>query len=266
MHLTNRPSASLFRFVLTVASLSAAMFLAACGSSGSKPVPLPPAIPSAEPVLLYVGAGTSSSDVSAIESVLGTLHVGFTTATGSQLEALDEAHLGGYKLIIIPGGNSITIGQNLSANAAANIRTAVTGYGVHYLGVCAGAFFGGYSIYNGVDLTSGVFFNFYAAEFQGIHIEPVQLTFPNRAPLDVYWQDGPQLSGWGNVVARFPDGTPAIVEGNSGPGFVILTGVHLEAPASWRVGLAFNTPLGTDLAYAGTLFQAALNGNPLPHF
>jgi Biotin-protein ligase, N terminal len=230
------------------------------------PAALPPAIPSSEPVLLFRGTGTTSSDVSALEALLASLGLGYTTADSTELNAMSEAQLGGYKLIIIPGGNSITIGQNLAASTASAIRGAVQGYGVHYLGICAGAFFGGYSIYNGVNLTSGVSFDFYADEFKAIHQEPVEISFPSDAPLDVYWQDGPQLSGWGEVVARFPDGTPAIVEGQSGKGFVIFTGVHLEAPENWRGSMAFSTPVSVDLAYAETVIKAALDGTPLPHF
>jgi hypothetical protein len=81
----------------------------------------------------------------------------------------------------------------------------------------------------------------------------------------VYWNDGPQMSGWGDVVAKYPDGTPAIVEGPWGNGFVMLAGVHLEAPASWRVA-GMNYTAAADIAYAGTMIQAALNGMPLPHF
>ncbi|HVR22394.1 MAG TPA: BPL-N domain-containing protein [Candidatus Polarisedimenticolia bacterium] len=227
---------------------------------------LPPAITAAEPVLLFNGTGTTSSDVAAVEAVLGTLGVGYVTADSAQLNAMTEPQLGGYKLMIVPGGNSITIGQSLTADTASMIRGAVQQYGVNYLGLCAGAFFGGYSIYNGVDLTGGVSFDFYADEFKGIHLEPVEISLPNSGPLDVYWQDGPQLSGWGAVVAEFPDGTPAIVEGQSGKGFVIFTGVHPEAPESWRGALTFTTPASADLAYAGTVIQAALNGTPLPHF
>ena len=168
--------------------------------------------------------------------------------------------------MIVPGGNSITIGGSLTGDTASMIRGAVQDYGLHYLGICAGAFFGGYSIYNGVDLTAGVSFDFYADENKGIHVEPVLISFPGSAPLDVYWQDGPQLSGWGAVVAKFPDGTPAITEGQSGKGFVIFTGVHLEAPESWRGSMIFTTPVAVDLAYAGTVIQATLNGTPLPHF
>jgi len=229
------------------------------------PVPLPPPIPAADPVLLYNGVGTSA-DVLAVEAVLRTLGISYATADANQLNAMSEPQLGGYKLVIVPGGNSITIGDNLSANTAAMIRGAVQQYGVNYLGICAGAFFGGYSLHNGVNLTGGIAFNFYADEFKGIHKEPVTISFPTSGPLDVYWEDGPQLSGWGQVVAKFPDGTPAIVEGQSGKGFVIFTGVHLEAPESWRESMVFNTPVSVDLAYAGTVFQAALNATPLPHF
>lgn len=261
-----RRFAGIPRLVLVIATLAAPIISSGCGSHSQQPTAvLPPAILAATPVLLFNGTGTSS-DVLAVEAVLGTLGVAYTTADSTQLNAMSGPQLGGYKLIIVPGGNSITIGQNLSEDTASKIRSAVQNYGVHYLGICAGAFFGASSIYNGVDLTSGVSFDFYADENKGIHQEPVEISFPDNSQLDVYWQDGPQLSGWGAVVAKFPDGTPAIVEGQSGKGFVIFTGVHLEAPADWRGSMTFTTPVSEDLAYAGTVVQAALNGTPLPHF
>jgi glutamine amidotransferase-like uncharacterized protein len=179
---------------------------------------------------------------------------------------MSEQQLGGYKLLIVPGGDSTVIGKNLNPSAAENIRGAVADYGLHYLGICAGAFFGGYSVYNGVDLTGGVSFDFYKDEFNGIHLEPIVISFPDGDQMDVYWEDGPQLSGWGQVVAKFPDGSPAIVEGVSGKGFVIFTGVHLEAPANWRGSMNFSTPVSVNLAYAATVMQAAFDGKALPHF
>lgn len=250
--------------------LALAITSTGCGSRSAQsaavtPV-LAPAVKSAQPVLLYVGTGTSSSDVAAVEAVLSSLKIGYLTADQDQMNAMTEPVLGGYTLLIVPGGNSITIGNNLSGSATTTIHNAVAQYGLHYLGICAGAFFGGYSIYNGVDLTSGVWFNFYSAESSGIHLEPVEISLTNGEMLDVYWNDGPQLSGWGDVVAKYPDGTPAIAEGTSGNGFVLLTGVHLEAPESWRGGMNFTTPVSVDLAYSGTVVQAALSGTPLPHF
>jgi len=217
-------------------------------------------------VLLFNGTGTSSTDVAAVETVLATLNLKYTTANTSQLDAMTQTQLEAYKLLIVPGGNSITIGDNLSHAATTNIRNAVQVGGLHYLGICAGAFFGGSSIYNGLDLTSGVWFNLYANRGKGTGKTAVNVSYPIGVPLDQYWQDGPQLDGWGNIVGKYPDGTSAIVEGTSGKGWVILSGIHAEAPASWRSGMTFTTTVAVDNAYAATMVTAALNGTSLPHY
>jgi glutamine amidotransferase-like uncharacterized protein len=67
-------------------------------------------------------------------------------------------------------------------------------------------------------------------------------------------------------VAKYPDGTPAIVEGTSGKGWGILSGVHVEAPAKWRRGMTFTTPASDDNVYAIKLIDAALNRTSLPHY
>src|SRR5947199_249715 len=134
--------------------------------------------------------------------------------------------------------------------------------------ICAGGFFAGNSwIYNYLDLTpTGVWFNYYADEFKGIYKEAVEVKDSTGTQLDQYWENGPQFTGWGKIVGKYPDGTPAIVEGNSGKGWVILSGVHPEAPASWRTGMTFTTSVAVDNAYAETLVTAALNGTSLPHY
>jgi glutamine amidotransferase-like uncharacterized protein len=258
--------------LVAVATVTPIVFTA-CGTPGStvgvpaRLAALPTPIgTSSVPILLFNGTGTSASDVAAVEAILATLKLSYSTANSSQLNGMSETTLKAYKLFIVPGGNSITIGQHLFTNATTNVRNAIQKDGLHYLGICAGGFFGGYSIYNGLNLTSGVWFNFYADYNKGIHKEPVEVTMPNKSQLDIYWENGPQFSGWGTIVGKYPDGTPAIVEGKSGNGWVTLAGVHPEAPASWRIGMKFTTPLSVDLAYAGTLVQYALNGSTLPHY
>ena len=137
---------------------------------------------------------------------------------------------------------------------------------MNYLGICAGAFFAGSSPYKGLNLTEGVRFKFYALENRNIRKAAVRIEIAGSATLDHYWEDGPQLTGWGNVVAKYPDGTPAIVQGTNGDGWVVLSGVHPEAPDSWRRGLTFNTPAQVDNAYAATLIGAALHRMPLAHY
>jgi glutamine amidotransferase-like uncharacterized protein len=181
------------------------------------------------------------------------------------LNAASESRLRESRLFIVPGGNFVRIGNSLTPHATATLRSAVEN-GVSYLGICAGAFFAGNSPYNGLNLTAGKPFGFYAAEAHGIRKTSVAITAAAGQTLDQYWEDGPQLTGWGAVVAKYPDGTPAIVEGTVGSGWAILSGVHAEAPASWRRGMNFRTPVEIDNAYAASLIRAALNREWLPHY
>ena len=219
----------------------------------------------AAPILVFKGKGTSPNDVAAVETILNGNHLSYSTVNSSQLNAMGESRIRGYRLLIVPGGNFIDIGNGLTSNTTANIRNAVQS-GLNYLGICAGGFFAGNSGFNGLNLTSGVRFGFYSAEDRGIRKGAVPITGAGAPTLEQYWEDGPQFTGWGAVVGKYPDGTPAIVEGTSGSGWVVLSGVHPEAPKDWRRGMTFNTPVSIDNAYAGTLIRAALNRVPLSHY
>jgi hypothetical protein len=217
------------------------------------------------PILLFNGTGTSPNDVAAIETLLEKSGISYSTASSAQMDEMSAARLRTYRLIIVPGGDFTRIGIGLKKETAMKLRGAVQ-YGVNYLGICAGAFFAGRTPYNGLNLTSGVQFGFYSAEARGSRRAAVPISGAGTPTFDQYWEDGPRLTGWGAVVGRYPDGTPAVVQGQSGKGFIILAGVHPEAPESWRGGMDFTTPASVDNAYAVTLIHSALDGRPLPHF
>jgi glutamine amidotransferase-like uncharacterized protein len=219
----------------------------------------------AAPILLFTGTGTSPNDVTAVEGILNGNQLTYSTVTSSRLNQMSEAQIRRYRLLIVPGGDFVAIGNSLTPGATANIRRAVQS-GLNYLGICAGGFFAGNSPYNGLNLTSGVRFGFYSAEAQGIHKTAVAIAAAGASTLEQYWEDGPQFTGWGTVVGKYPDGTPAIVEGTFGGGWVILSGVHPEAPAGWRRGMTFHTQAADDNAYAATLIRAALNRSTLAHY
>ena len=178
---------------------------------------------------------------------------------------MSASQLRAYRLMVVPGGNFIAMAESLTPSTTANVHNAVQG-GLNYLGICAGAFLAGQGSYNSVNLTSGVQFGFYAAERRGVRKAAVAIAGVGTPPVEHYWEDGPELTGWGVVVGRYPDGTPAIVEGSSGKGWVILTGVHPEAPESWRREMTFTTPARVANEYAGTLNEAALHRTLLPHY
>ena len=216
-------------------------------------------------VLLFNGSGTSPNDAAALESILREHRIRYATADSRQLGGMSGPQLRAYRLLIVPGGNFEQMGTGLSTTATANVRSAV-GAGLNYLGICAGAFLAGNSPYNGLNLTSGVRFGFYSAEGRGVRRAAVDIAIAGSPPLLQYWEDGPQLTGWGDVVAKYPDGTPAIVEGTVGEGWVILTGTHPEAPESWRNGLVFAAPAAVSRQYAATLIEAGLHRRTLEHY
>jgi glutamine amidotransferase-like uncharacterized protein len=242
--------------------LIAAAFAAfrAIGDEGRMPAPAGIA-----PILLFNGNGTSPGDVEAMEKILSSGRLPYSKVNSSRLNRMSESQIREYRLLIVPGGNFVRIGNWLTSGTAAHIRNAVHS-GLNYLGICAGAFFAGNSPYNGLNLTSGARFGFYAAEARGVRKTAVAISSAGGQTLDQYWEDGPQLAGWGAVVGKYPDGTPAVVQGTFGNGSVILIGVHPEAPASWRSGMRFRTPAELDNAYAATLIRAALNRELLPHY
>jgi len=224
----------------------------------------PPGSGEAPPILLFAGEGTSPNDVKAVETILKARQFSYFKAGSSQLNSMSESQLGAYRLLIVPGGNYITIGDSLKPGTATNIHNAVQG-GLNYLGICAGAILAGHASSNSINLTSGVRFDFYTDVNRGIHKSVVAITGVGTSTIEHYWEDGPQFSGWGAVVGKYPDGTPAIVEGTFGKGFVILSGVHPEAPESWRSGMTFTTPASAANDYAATLIEAAMKGTWLPH-
>lgn len=234
----------------------AALWLVACSPSAPK-----------EPasILLFRGAGASRNGVKAIESILKNGGHAYSLVDSEQLNRLSESDLRTYRLLIVPGGNYLTMGNSLTPDTAAKVRRSVES-GVNYLGVCAGGLLAGQGASNGFNLAAGVRFGFYQEVNRGVHKAAVVVTGVDGTSIEHYWEDGPQFAGWGSVVGRYPDGTPAVVEGNAGKGWVILCGVHPEAPEVWRQGMAFSTPAEKANRYAATLVEAALTGSQLPHF
>lgn len=218
-------------------------------------------------MLLFAGNGTSPNDVAAVERILKNNQLPYATVTSRQLNGMSTSQLMAYRLMIVPGGNFIDMSSSLTPRTTANIHDAVQA-GLNYLGICAGAFIAGdgHGRYNGMNLTSGVRFEFYAAEARGIRKAVVAIAGADSQAIEHYWEDGPELTGWGAIVGKYPDGTPAIVEGQSGQGWVMLSGVHPEAPEAWRHEMVFTMPATVANAYAGRLVQAALHRTPLPHY
>jgi glutamine amidotransferase-like uncharacterized protein len=221
------------------------------------------AIAPAGAILLFEGAGTSANGVAAIEALLSRERLPYFTADSAQLRGMSVAYLRKFALLIIPGGNFEEMGKKLGPEAPQRIREAVRG-GLNYLGICAGAFIAGDSPYNGINLTRARF-AFYADSRKGVRKTAARLNNRDNTHFITYWEDGPELTGWGDALATYPEGTPAVVQGKVGAGWVVLTGVHLEAPDEWYRGLTAESSAAVSRGYAARLIRAARDGEALPY-
>ena len=195
-----------------------------CGQPTSNQVPS---------ILLFNGTGVSVNDVAAIETILRDRGLDYATADSEQLNGMSESQLGAYRLLDCAGRELHRDGRQFDVRGDPKIRQAVEG-GLNYLGICAGGFLAADGEYKCFNLTSGVRFGFYSAEEQGIRKAAVAIAGVDTPALEHYWEDGPQFTGWGTVVGKYPDGTPAIAQGDVGKGWVICSAARI--PRRRRIG------------------------------
>ena len=76
------------------------------------------------------------NDVAAVQTILNHNHFNYLTANSSQLNEMSESQMRKYRLLIVPGGNFVDLGNSLTPSSTANVRNAVQA-GLNYLGICA---------------------------------------------------------------------------------------------------------------------------------
>jgi len=124
-----------------------------------------------------------------------------------QFNSMGESQLIAYRLLIIPGGNYLEMGNGLASNTTVNIHNAVQG-GLNYLGICAGGLLAGDAPCNGLNLASCVRFGFYAVVNRGVHKAAVPIAGVGTPTLEHYWEDGPDLPAGARWWASIPMGLP----------------------------------------------------------
>jgi len=215
-------------------------------------------------VLFYNGAGATSGEIADLEAMITRAGYTYTAVNAPELAAMTEAEIATYKLIVWPGGNSITQGNALyQANPAifTNVHNAVVKSGVSYIGFCAGSFIAETSsVYHTFDIARH-YFNFYKQNA----IDMVSLEFPQGSNMNVVYWNGPVVN-FGYTIARFPNNAEAIGEDFVGNGFVILSGLHPEAALNWGVSGYTAAEQTVDNNYAVTLIKAAYTRSLLPHY
>lgn len=143
--------------------------------------------------------------------------------------------------LIMPGGRDIPYTRSLKGEGAAQIRRFVERGGT-YIGVCAGAYFGGsyVSFDEGgpLQVLGERELKFYSGTVKG----PAYGTFDyysnkGASAVEIDWQEkihvyfnggGAFVDGDAKIIASYPNKLPAIIETSVGNGKALLSGVHFE--------------------------------------
>jgi glutamine amidotransferase-like uncharacterized protein len=235
------------------------------------PIPTPSSAPVptyATAVLMYQGAGVSTSDAQTLGAIMTAAGISYRAVTSAQLNIMTAEQFATYGMILVPGGVASTMSNSLTSQTLQLIHDAVTEQGLGYFGICAGAFLAGDYGSWGLGLSSEAF-DYYVAEYQGIEREMVDVSFPDGSLRQLVWYGGPKLDGFGDTLGTYSNGTIAVAQSEVGKGFVTLSAVHPEAPSSWRTASMQAADLdgvAADQAYALGLIRSTLTRSAQPTF
>ena len=242
----------------------------------------PPENPSGTPIapsrswsvdaMIFAGTGTWGTEVSSLKSILSAQGASYLEVSSADLNSMSLDELADFGVLVFPGGYGGQQSSSLTSATRERIRQAVQQRGVGYTGFCAGSFIAvapapspGGDVSYGIGVVDGPVLDYYYLENQGVTADMTLLTFADGTTRDVLWYGGPITpAGDGDVVARYPNGDPAISEIDSGQGLVVLSGGHPGAPASVKSSFGLSDSDGTDFALTWSLIRAAMNHERLP--
>jgi glutamine amidotransferase-like uncharacterized protein len=163
-------------------------------------------------------------------------------------------------LWVQPGGYAIDAAQYMTPQQLQTLRTYVA-QGGSYLGICAGAFLADHYVDDhnkipGLGLLPGVSLDF----LPGDESETVLDVLWGGIKRYLYFQAGATFDldqkTAVEVIAKYSDKRPAVIQFNYGYGNVVLSGPHPEATAEWKAKL--DDPDGDDSDLAYDLLDRAL--------
>ncbi len=243
------------------------------------PMPSPSPSPTTEPrrflvdAMIFNGVGVNASNGQALIDLVASHGLSYEVIDSAKLNSMPLDQLLKYGVFVWPGGDANQMNSALTSETRVRVRQAVR-QGVGYAGFCAGAWIAvgpdalNKAPYWGFAIASGdylkVFYPLVPPPPDGFM---VWVQFPDGSKRNVVWWQGPFLwKSLGSIIAKYADGSSAISETWSGLGYVTLSGVHTEAPQSWRDGIGLVDSDGLDLDIAWDMIDAALKQRPLAAF
>ena len=225
-------------------------------------------------VLIYGGPGSWASEVESLKVILYNHGASYQEVSPAQLNSMSLDELTQSNLIIFPGGDAPTVTLNLSAETHAKLREAVQQRGMSYLGFCAGAWLAvapaplpHQDVSYGLGIVDGPVLEPNYLSKEGRHFALSKASFPDGTQRDLLWYGGPITPNVaGGVIAKYPDGSPAISQIWSGKGLVMVSGLHPTATQAILevLGLINRDAIAPDFAWK--MLDGVIHRKPLAAF
>lgn len=191
-------------------------------------------------VFVYAGEGTCF-----IKDVMGALRLLGIEFSKVYESGVCDSGLVGCDVLIIPGGWPQKYSANLGETGMENIRSFVKGGG-RYVGICAGAYLAAstFRLDKGnvpgigladvsANMESEKFLPGFLREVEFTGVTDLSVGMPKKTMM--WYENGPMLEAKGEeTIARFSNGSAAIVGSAFGKGYAVLFSPHPEGCASCR--------------------------------
>jgi glutamine amidotransferase-like uncharacterized protein len=211
--------------------------------------------------LVYKGPGVCVEDCAqaAAEAARKVgLKIKYIGPSESNVHIFDDA-----AVWLQPGGGSKSAGLAMTSQLKENIRSFVY-RGGGYVGFCAGAPVAASKIHDseidGLGILPGVQIHKYLET--GNENPTVLKVQWNGSPRYLYWEAGSYMtvdkSFNGKATSFYPNGLIASLRLSYGKGRVFVTGLHPEAPDSWKKLAKLSDPDGSDISLAEEMVRWAV--------
>ena len=225
-------------------------------------------------ILLFSGSSIWKLEAASIRQILYAHGATYRTVGDDELNAMEQADFKKYKALVIPGGDAEVVTSKLYNETRRKIRLAVNDDGLNYLGFCAGAWLAiapnppeGWAHSYGIGFVDAPLQEhtvYYRRDQQEVLLTA---HYPDGQTRKQLWFGGPVTPNVpGGVIARYPDGKPAITQFIIDNSLIILSALHPTADKAMlsAINLYQIEAITPDVAWE--LLDSVINKKLLPAF
>ncbi len=222
--------------------------------------------------LLFRGPSAWEAEIASLAAALNEAKISFHVLDADEINSLSDSQWKSYQLTLVPGGYAPALSASLSQRTKERMRAAVQTQGMSYIGFCAGAWLAISPPFPssrerdfGIGFIDGPVLQESELSAQGAPYLITPASLWNNTQRSLLWYGGPNTpEAPQGVLARYPNGKPAITQLRAGRGILFLSGLHpaITPTVLYALGILQPEAYAPDLTQ--TLIQAGIQQRMIP--